>query len=83
VRPPRAAEPKGGKETVLNEKSFDFLCSKNYKLLSQIKGKPIKNCFIFNFVIFVTDWHCDHSPRAPHWFVMSEKARNSWLSIAK
>jgi len=39
-----AAEPKGGEETILNEKVLIF-CSqkKKYKFLSQIKGNPIKN----------------------------------------
>jgi len=43
VRPPRAAEPKGGKETILNEKVLILCAQKNYKLLSQIKRKPINN----------------------------------------
>jgi hypothetical protein len=38
------------KANILNEKS-DFLCSKMFKLLNQIKGNSINKCDFFKFII--------------------------------
>jgi len=47
-----------------NKKKIDFLCSKNFKFLSQLQGNSINDeSLFFNFIIFVRVGHCDHSPR--------------------
>jgi hypothetical protein len=53
----------GGKVNVLNEKKFDFLCIRNFKLLGQMKGSV--NCYFLKFIIPVRCGRCDYSPWMP------------------
>jgi len=54
LRPPRAAEPKGTNNKYFNLTKFDYLLSKNCKVLSQIKGHSVNKCdFFFNFAVSV------------------------------
>jgi hypothetical protein len=54
----------GYKINILN-KTFDFLVSTNFKLLSQIKENSINHCDIIKFIIYVRGCYCCGSSHVP------------------
>jgi hypothetical protein len=52
------------KMSILIEKKMIFVCSKNFKLLGQIKGNLINNCGFLTFIIYMRAGHCYSSAEA-------------------
>jgi biotin synthase-like enzyme len=55
----------GNKMYILNKKKNYCMCSKNFELLSQIKGNSIHNSDFLKLIICVMSGHCGYCPQAP------------------